>query len=79
MGEDSEAVLATMRITDEDRADFSKVLEKFDDYFKFEKISSLNVLRLIKHASFQKNQLSSLSPGFTYLLTTLSLEIYEKK
>ena len=34
MGEDAEAVLATMRITDEDRADFSKVLEKFDDYFK---------------------------------------------
>ena len=37
MGEDAEAVLTTTRITDEDRADYSKVLEKFDGYFKVRK------------------------------------------
>ena len=37
MGEDAEAVLATTRISDEDRADYSKVLEKFDGHFKVRK------------------------------------------
>jgi len=73
MGEDSEAVLATAQITDKDRADFSKVLEKFDEVWKdlvFEHAM------LIKHTSIQKNQLNSSSQGFTYLLIIVSLEIY---
>ena len=37
MGEDAEAVLATTRISDKDRADYSKVLEKFDGHFKVRK------------------------------------------
>ena len=37
MGKEAEAVLAPTQITDEDRTDFSKMLEKFNDYFKVQK------------------------------------------
>ena len=66
MGEDAEAVLATTQISDEDRADYSKVLEKFDGHFKVRKTSSLNVLHLTKHASFQTKLLISSSQDFIY-------------
>jgi len=65
MGEDAEAVLATTRISTEDRADYSKVVEKYDEHFK-EKISSLNVLHLTKHASFQTKLLIISSQDFIY-------------
>ena len=34
LGEEAESVLMSINITEEERKDYSKVIEKFDDFFK---------------------------------------------
>ena len=53
MGKDAKAVLVTMCISNQDRTDNSKVLEKYDGYLKVQK------KLIFQHATFnQEHQLS---------------------
>ena len=61
MGVNAVDALATTSISDNDKKDYSKVMRKFNDYFKVQKTPSLIVPTSILQANFlvkQRNKLS---------------------